>query len=591
MNAAIFLDRDNTLIDNDGDLGDPAGVKLLLGAASALASLRGLGYRMVVVTNQGGVARGKYTEEDVDKVNQRISEVIRATSGATIDAFYFCPYHPQGTVDKYRREHPWRKPAPGMLLQAAKDLNLDLSLSWMVGDQMRDVEAGLAAGVRTILLTPEAEDFTPLKLEQIAAGDFASVQTVRPHFRARSLIEAVRIIAQQRTPDDVRLRQRTQTDAAKPEALSTGLFAGVVGGMTTEANTTTAGPGGPAISTVLPTPKSSSTRNIPRPVQAMPVKPVATPSPVTPSVSTQRPSPGAVNVPAAVASPVAAAPAAATPAPVAAQPAPEKKPSTSLLGDLDIEDDEPDESDSLKGGMAPVGAAVSEPPAAMKPAAAAPIALAAPVAPIKPAVPVAPPPAAPVQAAAPVVPPAAPPVLPSTPPAPPAVPKAAAPIAPVTPPAPPAPPAPPKAPVTEPATAIVAAAPVAPVAPTKVEAAPIAPASVPVAPAPLPKPPAPVAPIAVAPPAVPAPPGASSEEIAKIDTTLREILREMRNHRGIDQDFSVLAVIATVLQMVTIVCFLGALVIGRGEGGSFDRWMYAAILLQLMTITTLKFRK
>ena len=138
MNRAVFLDRDNTIIHNDGDLGDPQQVRLIQGAASAMASLRGLGYKIVVVSNQGGVARGKYTEQDVDAVNARIAQIVQRVSGASIDRFYYCPFHPEGSVRQYKREHPWRKPAPGMFKQAADDLNLDLAQCWTVGDQLRD---------------------------------------------------------------------------------------------------------------------------------------------------------------------------------------------------------------------------------------------------------------------------------------------------------------------------------------------------------------------------------------------------------------------------------------------------------------------
>src|SRR5690606_40470943 len=116
--AAVFLDRDNTIIHNDGDLGDPEQVFLIQGAASAIASLRGLNFKIIVVTNQGGVARGKYTEADVEKTNQRVADLVKAASGANIDRFYYCPYHPLGTVEQYKQEHEWRKPAPGMILQA-----------------------------------------------------------------------------------------------------------------------------------------------------------------------------------------------------------------------------------------------------------------------------------------------------------------------------------------------------------------------------------------------------------------------------------------------------------------------------------------
>ncbi|MCX5659044.1 MAG: HAD family hydrolase [Planctomycetota bacterium] len=213
-NAAVFLDRDNTLIHNDGDLGDPAQVKLIQGAASAIASLRGLGYKVVVVTNQGGVARGKYTEADVDAVHQKIHDMVKSTSATSIDRFYYCPYHPQGTVQQYTREHPWRKPQPGMLLQAAKDMELDLTQSWLIGDQMRDIEAGARAGTRTILLRPDAEELTPLKLEEIATSRVESQSTgaVVPNFTARNMVEAVRVIAQQRkpeSPEEMKARERT----------------------------------------------------------------------------------------------------------------------------------------------------------------------------------------------------------------------------------------------------------------------------------------------------------------------------------------------------------------------------------------------
>lgn len=152
MYRAVFLDRDNTIIQNDGDLGDPERVTLIQGTASAIASLRGLGYKVIVVTNQGGVARGKYSEADVEAVNRRINELVKKQSGAMIDRFYFCPYHPQAVVEQYKREHPWRKPQPGMLLQAAMDMNLDLRQCWTIGDQVRDVQAGKAASTRTVLL-------------------------------------------------------------------------------------------------------------------------------------------------------------------------------------------------------------------------------------------------------------------------------------------------------------------------------------------------------------------------------------------------------------------------------------------------------
>ena len=155
MQPAVFIDRDDTLIANDGDLGDPAGVVLLEGSAAAVRRLHHAGYLLVVVTNQGGVARGRYGERDVEAVHDRLHHLL----GTDVPiAFRFCPYHPRGTVERYTREHPWRKPAPGMLLDAAETMPIDLSRSWMIGDQVRDAEAGRAAGCRTIHLGTSAHD-------------------------------------------------------------------------------------------------------------------------------------------------------------------------------------------------------------------------------------------------------------------------------------------------------------------------------------------------------------------------------------------------------------------------------------------------
>ena len=151
MDPAVFLDRDNTLIANHGDLGDPEEVVLMQGVREGLRRLHLAGYRLVVITNQGGVARGRYGEDDVKAVHARIQALV----GDPPLSFYYCPFHPEGSVPEYTREHPWRKPAPGMILEAAQREELDLGGSWMVGDQPRDAEAGNAAGCRTILVDVE----------------------------------------------------------------------------------------------------------------------------------------------------------------------------------------------------------------------------------------------------------------------------------------------------------------------------------------------------------------------------------------------------------------------------------------------------
>src|SRR3954453_13627810 len=140
---AVFFDRDNTLIASEGYLGDPAKVTLLPGAADAIARVRRLGYAVVVFSNQSGVARGMFSEEDVQAVNARMAELLLADNGnAVIDRHEFCPFHPKGTVDISPPDSARRKPKPGMILSAAGKLALDLSRSWVIGDAARDIEAG-----------------------------------------------------------------------------------------------------------------------------------------------------------------------------------------------------------------------------------------------------------------------------------------------------------------------------------------------------------------------------------------------------------------------------------------------------------------
>lgn len=175
MPQGVFLDRDDTIIANDGDLGDPNGVVLIPGAAWGIRALREAGYCLVVVSNQGGVARGLYTPDDVERTNRRIAELLARDAQWTggdplVSGWYYCPYHPSATIEMYRKEHPWRKPSPGMLFEAAKDLQLDLESSWMVGDQERDVAAGIAAGCRTIRLLDSHEAHGDIACE--SAADF-----------------------------------------------------------------------------------------------------------------------------------------------------------------------------------------------------------------------------------------------------------------------------------------------------------------------------------------------------------------------------------------------------------------------------------
>jgi len=146
---AIFLDRDNTLIEDPGYISSPEQVKLLDGVAEALVELKAFGYKLIVVTNQSAVARGIVTEKVLGEIHKRLEQLL-SEKNAFLDRIYYCPYHPKGVVAKYRKESDCRKPNPGMLLRAAEEMDIDLGQSWCVGNSISDMEAGLRAGCKTI---------------------------------------------------------------------------------------------------------------------------------------------------------------------------------------------------------------------------------------------------------------------------------------------------------------------------------------------------------------------------------------------------------------------------------------------------------
>lgn len=151
MDRAVFLDRDGTLIEDTGYPHKISQVRFMPGAAEAIRLFKTNGYKVVVVTNQAGVARGYFTEEAVKEVNEYLVCTLSA-QGATVDAVYYCPHHAEGTVEQYRNECHCRKPNPGMIEQAAIDLGIDLPNSFLVGDKDSDIEAGRSASCKTVLL-------------------------------------------------------------------------------------------------------------------------------------------------------------------------------------------------------------------------------------------------------------------------------------------------------------------------------------------------------------------------------------------------------------------------------------------------------
>jgi histidinol-phosphate phosphatase family protein len=147
----VFLDKDGTLVENVPYNIDPARIRLAAGAERALPRLAAAGFLLAVVSNQPGVALGRFPEHALADVQLRLHELL-AELGVSLAGFFYCPHHPHGVLPKYAIRCTCRKPAPGMLLHAAHELRADLTHSWLIGDILDDVEAGNHAGCGTILL-------------------------------------------------------------------------------------------------------------------------------------------------------------------------------------------------------------------------------------------------------------------------------------------------------------------------------------------------------------------------------------------------------------------------------------------------------
>jgi histidinol-phosphate phosphatase family protein len=151
LRAAVFLDKDGTLIEDVPYNVDPTLIRMTPGAMDGLRALHDAGYLLIVVSNQSGVARGYFEERALGGVEAHLGALFDA-AGVPLAGFYYCPHHPHSCVDAYAVQCACRKPAPGLLTRAARDHGVDLGRSWMIGDILHDVEAGRRAGCRTILL-------------------------------------------------------------------------------------------------------------------------------------------------------------------------------------------------------------------------------------------------------------------------------------------------------------------------------------------------------------------------------------------------------------------------------------------------------
>lgn len=172
---ALFLDRDGVINVDHGYVYRAEQVEFRAGIFELVRQARALGYRVVVVTNQAGIGRGYYTEDDFQRLSAWMLAEFEAR-GAPLDRIYHCPDHPEFGIGEYRRESTHRKPAPGMLLQARDELGLSLEQSVMVGDKESDIEAGLRAGLRCNILVTESE---------------TAAEVVRQHSRADFVVAAL----------------------------------------------------------------------------------------------------------------------------------------------------------------------------------------------------------------------------------------------------------------------------------------------------------------------------------------------------------------------------------------------------------------
>lgn len=178
---AVFLDKDGTLIEDVPYNVDPERIQLTRGAVEGLQVLSRVGYQLIVITNQSGVARGYFPEEALVAVEERLRQML-AEVGVQLAGFYYCPHHPDGVVQEFAIACSCRKPEPGLLLRAAAERGIDLRESWFIGDILNDVEAGRRAGCRTILIDNGNETEW-----QLSAGR-------SPHYTVANLAEAAQVI-------------------------------------------------------------------------------------------------------------------------------------------------------------------------------------------------------------------------------------------------------------------------------------------------------------------------------------------------------------------------------------------------------------
>lgn len=183
MKKVFFLDRDGVIIEDANYLSSPEQVVLCPGTPEAFRMIKDAGYEIVVVSNQSGIARGYFTYDDLEKVEKHLEELLKAAGAPLPEAWYYCPHHKKGTVAEYAVDCDCRKPKPGLLLAAMKDLEIDSTESFIIGDKVSDLEAGFSAGCKSgvLVLTGHGTEQELKPLE-------------KPYGTAPEILEAVKLL-------------------------------------------------------------------------------------------------------------------------------------------------------------------------------------------------------------------------------------------------------------------------------------------------------------------------------------------------------------------------------------------------------------
>lgn len=190
---AVFIDRDGTINEEVNYLSSPDDLRVFPAAREALSKLRKCGFLNIIVTNQSGISRGYLTEDDLALIHRRLSEQLESEGKALIDGIYYSPFHPEGTIKRYKIESNDRKPGTGMIERAASEHNIDLKESFFIGDSLTDMQCAFNAGLRKILVMTgygnrDLDKCTSMKLE--------------PDFIAKDILDAADFIEAESMPQE-----------------------------------------------------------------------------------------------------------------------------------------------------------------------------------------------------------------------------------------------------------------------------------------------------------------------------------------------------------------------------------------------------